>query len=177
MYTARNHARLRICSAFLIASLLLSLSGCLSVGPDYTKPTLNLPANWVEANSALPGSSQDGLRMWWQSFNDPAARQVGRAGAGAESGYWYRTGAVAAGARGAGSDRVGLWADNFGAEGLERRGAPARPSPGKSAASRGRGLLALTRVGSWIFLVERAGRLKRQMRALKRSPKIIAHCR
>ena len=67
MYTARN----RICSAFLIASLLLGLSGCLAVGPDYTKPALNLPANWVEANNALPGSSQDGVRMWWRSFNDP----------------------------------------------------------------------------------------------------------
>ena len=71
MYTARNHARLRICSVFLLVSLLLGLSGCLSVGPDYTKPTLNLPANWVEANNALPGSSQDGVRMWWRSFNDP----------------------------------------------------------------------------------------------------------
>ena len=71
MYTARNHARLRICSAFLIAPLLLGLSGCLSVGPDYTKPTLTLPVNWVEANTALPGNSQDGLRMWWRSFNDP----------------------------------------------------------------------------------------------------------
>lgn len=71
MYTARNHARLRICSVFLLVSFLLGLSGCLSVGPDYTKPTLNLPANWVEVNSVLPGSSQDGLRMWWRSFNDP----------------------------------------------------------------------------------------------------------
>ncbi len=70
MYTARNHARLRICSALLLAPLLLGLSGCLSVGPDYAKPTLNLPAKWVEANSALPANSEDGLRMWWRSFND-----------------------------------------------------------------------------------------------------------
>ena len=72
MYTAQN----RFFSAFLIASLLLSLSGCLSVGPDYTKPTLNLPANWVEANSALPSSPQDGLRMWWQAFNDPLLNRL-----------------------------------------------------------------------------------------------------
>lgn len=71
MYTARNHARPRICGAFLLVPLLLNLSGCLSVGPDYVRPTLNVPANWVEAKSTLPGSSQDGLRMWWRSFNDP----------------------------------------------------------------------------------------------------------
>ena len=71
MYTARKHARPRICGAFLLVPLLLNLSGCLSVGPDYVRPTLNVPANWVEAKSTLPGSSQDGLRMWWRSFNDP----------------------------------------------------------------------------------------------------------
>ena len=175
MYTARNHARLRICGAFLLVPLLLNLSGCLSVGPDYARPTLNVPANWVEANSDLPGSSQDGLRMWWRSFNDPLLdrlvdqtlernQDIGIALARlrqARSGFRPR-------------QPLG---QRLSAAGLERRGVPARRLLDKLAASRGRGLPVLMRAGSWISLVERAERLKRQMRALKRLRKIIAHCR
>ncbi len=76
MYTVLNHARVRIYGTFLVVSLLMGLSGCMAVGPDYKTPALNLPSNWVEANgtltsSGLTNSNKDGLRMWWQSLNDP----------------------------------------------------------------------------------------------------------
>lgn len=53
--------------ALLLASLVLS--GCASVGPDYTRPDMAIPANW--ANSpAKPSAAQD-LSQWWQQLRDP----------------------------------------------------------------------------------------------------------
>ncbi|WP_291440104.1 efflux transporter outer membrane subunit [Desulfovibrio sp.] len=85
MLTSRNYARLRIYETCSIGLLLMSLSGCMAVGPDYKAPALNLPVNWTEAgngevtngvnnsvnNNSVTISSQDGLHTWWRSFNDP----------------------------------------------------------------------------------------------------------
>ncbi|WP_024302914.1 efflux transporter outer membrane subunit [Pseudogulbenkiania sp. MAI-1] len=60
-------------SPFIQAALgtacLLTLAGCASVGPDYERPALKMPANW---QAAVPhdGSTRS-LLSWWQSFNDP----------------------------------------------------------------------------------------------------------
>lgn len=57
----------------LAASLLLAacFTGC-AVGPNYVKPTLELPAGWTEqridaANRTAAGSLKD----WWTQFHDP----------------------------------------------------------------------------------------------------------
>ncbi|WP_051091817.1 efflux transporter outer membrane subunit [Methylosarcina fibrata] len=50
----------------LIAALV---SGC-TVGPDYQRPTTDLPAKW---STELPNNQMDGKQnpqVWWQSFND-----------------------------------------------------------------------------------------------------------
>lgn len=50
----------------LIAALV---SGC-TVGPDYQRPTTDLPAKW---STELPNNRMDGKQnpqVWWQSFND-----------------------------------------------------------------------------------------------------------
>ncbi len=59
--------------AYLVLLLLgiFGLSGCVSVGPDYKRPSLDAPPNWTNA----PGRSEaaQGLEQlaWWKSFGDP----------------------------------------------------------------------------------------------------------
>jgi NodT family efflux transporter outer membrane factor (OMF) lipoprotein len=55
----------------MVLSLLVGLSGCTTVGPDYQRPTVQVPANWVEAGATMRSDNHDGLRTWWQSFQDP----------------------------------------------------------------------------------------------------------
>lgn len=51
------------------ALAVISLSACSAVGPDFTAPTMDLPA----AFSAGSGSSLTApeLQMWWRELNDP----------------------------------------------------------------------------------------------------------
>jgi multidrug efflux system outer membrane protein len=48
--------------------VIVILSSCASVGPDYRQPETQLPLNW---QSPQNGKLTD-LNVWWSSFNDPA---------------------------------------------------------------------------------------------------------
>lgn len=61
----------------LVAALLVSVSlAACAVGPDYKKPTLDLPQEWPwhkEASMTEGGSRYDVVSpTWWQEFQDPA---------------------------------------------------------------------------------------------------------
>ena len=50
-------------------------SGCMTVGPDFKKPEMDLPAKWREANTTHPsGKIEPGpsVTKWWTLFNDPS---------------------------------------------------------------------------------------------------------
>lgn len=51
--------------------LLLSLSACTTVGPDYVEPKQPLPATWLHEQTGFARQDQDSLRRWWQQFQDP----------------------------------------------------------------------------------------------------------
>jgi multidrug efflux system outer membrane protein len=53
-------------SALAPLSLLACLTGCMTVGPDYRKPDVQVPAAW-------PGQSTDApiAVRWWALYNDP----------------------------------------------------------------------------------------------------------
>jgi multidrug efflux system outer membrane protein len=49
---------------------LLSLAGC-SMAPDYIRPEMELPANWVRVPAAWTASADAGLDvLWWRRFED-----------------------------------------------------------------------------------------------------------
>ncbi len=52
--------------AALLAAVL-SAAGCMSVGPDYKRPELPVPAAFAGA----PDAQAAGLAEWWKAFNDP----------------------------------------------------------------------------------------------------------
>lgn len=51
-----------------LASLLAA--GCVSVGPDYTPPDPQAPAQWISPYEADPAQAED-LARWWRRFDDP----------------------------------------------------------------------------------------------------------
>ncbi len=54
-------------------AVVLALAGC-TVGPDFVKPTTELPKDFIQTGSDTSGqldTAQDARDGWWQSFNDP----------------------------------------------------------------------------------------------------------
>jgi len=68
-------ARLRRPTVILLfivmVSLMLGLSGCSMVGPDYVKPTPPEPDNWLEPDNPQIESTEADFSHWWSVFNDP----------------------------------------------------------------------------------------------------------
>lgn len=51
---------------------MAGLSGCASVGPDYTSPQTAIPAQWTAAKGAEAATGADAVLIhWWQTLNDP----------------------------------------------------------------------------------------------------------
>ena len=56
---------------FLLLILALALAGCGTLGPNYQRPAIELPASAIKPQSAHTVASVDWL-VWWTSFQDPA---------------------------------------------------------------------------------------------------------
>lgn len=54
-----------------IAVLLVLMSGCSLVGPDFVKPEAPLLDDWTETRSPGLSSGQTDYTNWWHVFNDP----------------------------------------------------------------------------------------------------------
>ena len=52
----------------VIAGLSVSLSGCMVVGPDYSRPAIDTPAAYRETD---PTARDLGDLAWWKQFGDP----------------------------------------------------------------------------------------------------------
>ena len=67
----------------LSALALILLQGCITVGPEYSAPKLNIQDKW---NQAITDDFSDGeasLQTWWTVFNDPILDSlIERAGQG-----------------------------------------------------------------------------------------------
>lgn len=66
----------RVLALVGVAGGWLALSGCLSVGPDYQRPEVDVPAQWQgNATDAVEGEAKTpsvALESWWTIFQDPA---------------------------------------------------------------------------------------------------------
>jgi len=52
----------------LLGMLLLTLSGCMTVGPDYRRPAIDTPAAWRFEEKEVRDLANT---AWWQQFKDP----------------------------------------------------------------------------------------------------------
>ncbi len=74
----RHDARRIIKSSWHVI-LVLMVSGCASVGPDYTPPKTTAPAVWnTQLSSGLSGRPPDiqVLARWWETLNDPMLSNI-----------------------------------------------------------------------------------------------------
>jgi multidrug efflux system outer membrane protein len=55
------------------AALLLILTGCWSVGPDYLRPEIKAPANWRFEEKEVRNLANT---AWWEQFNDPVIKAL-----------------------------------------------------------------------------------------------------
>ena len=53
----------------------LGFAGCVTVGPDYAPPEVDVPAGWsrldASADPATRATTPGDLSLWWQRFDDP----------------------------------------------------------------------------------------------------------
>jgi NodT family efflux transporter outer membrane factor (OMF) lipoprotein len=59
---------------FTTLSAILLLSGCMTVGPDYSSPEMQTPKAWQQDVTGVAGgkqSEEEILAKWWTTFNDP----------------------------------------------------------------------------------------------------------
>src|SRR3979409_2650846 len=57
----------------IAATMLMSLSGCMVVGPDYVRPTVITPDAYKENDGWKVAQPKDDLirGAWWEMFGDP----------------------------------------------------------------------------------------------------------
>lgn len=71
-------ACLKLCLATVLTGTI-ALSGC-DVGPTYTRPSLDVPANYRAASATLPGTPADTNPWpaidWWCGFGSPELDQL-----------------------------------------------------------------------------------------------------
>lgn len=60
----------------IVCTFIISLSGCATIGPDYSEPKNTAALLW---QAPLPhGGSLDALSDWWSQFNDPVLTRFQR---------------------------------------------------------------------------------------------------
>ncbi|MDO8282132.1 MAG: TolC family protein [Thermodesulfovibrionia bacterium] len=50
--------------------IMLGLSGCVTVGPDYISPKISAPEKW-DTGSDIRSSDAETMEKWWSTLNDP----------------------------------------------------------------------------------------------------------
>ena len=61
----------------LLASMLLVLSACTTLGPDYIEPEVEMQLDWLESQDEVLSSDKPVDPQWWQSaFHDPVLDQL-----------------------------------------------------------------------------------------------------
>jgi multidrug efflux system outer membrane protein len=55
------------------AIVVIALTGCVTVGPDYRKPNLKMPETWSLSSS--PKKLTD-LTTWWSTFKDSVLEKL-----------------------------------------------------------------------------------------------------
>ena len=72
--TVHTQKALRSITVMTLALSVIALSGCVTVGPDYTAPEMNVPEQWsAELTGGVITERPDAksLARWWSAFNDP----------------------------------------------------------------------------------------------------------
>ena len=75
MMVIGNHIYISMKRTIIILFIILTLAGCVSVGPDYRKPEIALPSQWNQTLVSSATASNLDIKIlatWWSKLNDPA---------------------------------------------------------------------------------------------------------
>ena len=72
MRTSKNHNRFCV---ILLASTLLA-SGCVKVGPEFSRPPSTVSPNWQDAGDLRVKTGAAEYKNWWHAFNDPVLNRL-----------------------------------------------------------------------------------------------------
>lgn len=61
---------------YFTAVFIACLAGCASVGPDYTPPKMEAPAQWTEAQKTVKPAAITDQTAWWETFGDPVLNDL-----------------------------------------------------------------------------------------------------
>ncbi|MFC0396860.1 efflux transporter outer membrane subunit [Paraburkholderia rhizosphaerae] len=59
--------------AAILACATVCLVGCMAVGPDYSRPTVEVPATW---RIEMPEAEEVVNTAWWEQFDDPVLNDL-----------------------------------------------------------------------------------------------------
>ncbi|MCK5528310.1 MAG: TolC family protein, partial [Kiritimatiellae bacterium] len=66
-----------ICRLLVFLIMAVTLSGCLSVGPDYEQPEIETPDAWGQAiMSDFQAGTNSSMQNWWTVFNDEVLNEM-----------------------------------------------------------------------------------------------------
>jgi len=64
----------------ITALFCLTLTACISVGPDYREPVLEVPSDWNSLNHDAPRVEEvkypESVQRWWKTLNDPLLTEL-----------------------------------------------------------------------------------------------------
>jgi len=72
----RIHAKASAPAILGLLIVLLVISGCAMVGPDYVKPAAPEPEKWLESNESKLQTKDANFSDWWTVFNDPVLNEL-----------------------------------------------------------------------------------------------------
>lgn len=58
-------------SATLILAVTILVSGCMTLGPDFKAPTVDIEPDWLDAADPMISDQLPAHPEWWRIFNDP----------------------------------------------------------------------------------------------------------
>ena len=61
---------IRLLSPIVFLTLIISLNGCVMVGPDYVRPDIEVSKEWKN-QPENSNTNTDTLSEWWKAFDDP----------------------------------------------------------------------------------------------------------
>lgn len=76
---------MKLSKPIIVASLIIPLSACISLGPEYKTPEVDITDNWQQSSSNEQTNSTDNVDFttseiaqdrWWEQFNDPILNQL-----------------------------------------------------------------------------------------------------
>ncbi|NGX42865.1 MAG: Toluene efflux pump outer membrane protein TtgI [Chlamydiae bacterium] len=62
---------IRITFWVVLCLMVLSLNGCIKVGPNFSRPHAPCKQEWIDADSEKVSITEKQICCWWKAFNDP----------------------------------------------------------------------------------------------------------